>query len=130
MPSVAENPTPVTGPSKVAVAAKAAASLPLPNNGVRQTLTPPPSYFKPLCHPNVDAVANEVDDYFLKHWNFTSAKDKKKFVGAGFSRVTCLYFPEALDDRIHFACRLLTVLFLIDGKPSYKRRRGSNPSTC
>ncbi|KAF1993247.1 Aristolochene synthase in complex with 12,13 Difluorofarnesyl diphosphate [Amniculicola lignicola CBS 123094] len=114
MPSVVASPTPVAVPSKVAVTFKAPASLPLPDNDIRQTLTPPPSYFKPLCHPNVDAVAKEVDGYFLKHWNFTSARDKKKFVNAGFSRVTCLYFPEALDDRIHFACRLLTVLFLVD----------------
>ena len=62
-------------------------------------------------------MTKEVDDYFLQHWNFDSVKAKKKFVGAGFSRVTCFYFPKALDDRIHFACRLLTVLFLIDGTP-------------
>ena len=72
--------------------------------------------FVPQCHPSVDKVSNEVDDYFLQHWPFENEKAKKKFVAAGFSRVTCLYFPKSLDDRIHFACRLLTVLFLIDGK--------------
>ena len=80
--------------------------------------SPPPSYFIPLCHPLVDSVSREVDNYFLANWNFESEKAKKKFIAAGFSRVTCLYFPKALDDRIHFACRLLTVLFLIDGQPT------------
>ncbi|KAI0113591.1 Aristolochene synthase in complex with 12,13 Difluorofarnesyl diphosphate [Nemania sp. FL0031] len=59
-------------------------------------------------------VIDEVDSYFLQHWPFPNAKAREKFVAAGFSRVTCLYFPKALDDRIHFACRLLTVLFLVD----------------
>ncbi|KAI0454854.1 Aristolochene synthase in complex with 12,13 Difluorofarnesyl diphosphate [Xylaria acuta] len=59
-------------------------------------------------------VISEVDGYFLKHWPFQGKKAREKFVAAGFSRVTCLYFPKALDDRIHFACRLLTILFLID----------------
>lgn len=78
--------------------------------------SPASSSFEPLCHPLVISVSKEVDEYFLRHWNFASDKAKKKFVDAGFSRVTCFYFPKALDDRIHFACRLLTVLFLIDGK--------------
>ncbi|KAI8623281.1 Aristolochene synthase in complex with 12,13 Difluorofarnesyl diphosphate [Xylariaceae sp. FL1651] len=60
------------------------------------------------------AVIEEVDGYFLRHWPFPGTKARKKFVAAGFSRVTCLYFPKALDDRIHFACRLLTALFLVD----------------
>ena len=64
----------------------------------------------------MEEVSREVDGYFLQHWNFKDEKARKKFLAAGFSRVTCLYFPEALDDRIHFACRLLTVLFLIDGE--------------
>lgn len=80
-------------------------------------LNPPPTLFVPISHPLVGPVTAEVDGYFLQHWNFPNEKAKQKFVNAGFSRVTCLYFPKALDDRIHFACRLLTVLFLIDGEP-------------
>jgi aristolochene synthase len=76
----------------------------------------PKSHISPLCHPRVELVTQEVDGYFLEHWPFPNDKARKKFVNAGFSRVTCLYFPKALDDRIHFACRLLTVLFLIDGE--------------
>lgn len=75
---------------------------------------PPPSTWTPACHPRVDAVASEVHNYFLDRWNFPTEQAKKTFLKAGFSRVTCLYFPLAQDDRIHFACRLLTVLFLID----------------
>lgn len=76
--------------------------------------TPPISKWTPMCHPRVEEVAREVDEYFLQHWKFSTAKSEKVFLMAGFSRVTCLYFPLAKDDRIHFACRLLTVLFLID----------------
>ncbi|KAI0390656.1 Aristolochene synthase from penicillium Roqueforti [Xylariaceae sp. FL0594] len=74
----------------------------------------PASDWTPICHPLVDEVSREVNDYFLQHWGFPSAKARSKFIDAGFSRVTCLYFPRARDDRIHFACRLLTLLFLID----------------
>lgn len=76
----------------------------------------PPAIFTPICHPLVESVSKEVDGYFLEHWKLDSEKARKRFLGAGFSKVTCLYFPKALDDRIHFACRLLTVLFLIDGE--------------
>ena len=75
---------------------------------------PPASEWTPACHPRVDAIVSQVDGYFLDHWDFPDEKAKKTFIKAGFSRVTCLYFPLALDDRIHFACRLLSVLFLID----------------
>ena len=69
-----------------------------------------------MCHPQEAAVTSEVDGYFLAKWKFPNEKARQNFVKAGFSKVTCLYFPLAKDDRIHFACRLLTLLFLIDGK--------------
>ena len=87
-----------------------------PATAATPTLSTPPSLFQHQCHRLVDPATKEVDGYFLKNWNFETEKAKKKFVAAGFSRVTCLYFPMALDDRIHFACRLLTILFLIDGE--------------
>ncbi|KAI0407180.1 Aristolochene synthase from penicillium Roqueforti [Xylaria palmicola] len=74
----------------------------------------PASKWTPLCHPRVAEVSREVDGYFLQHWEFPSTKAERVFLNAGFSRVTCLYFPLAKDDRIHFAIRLLTILFLID----------------
>ncbi len=77
---------------------------------------PPPSAWTPLCHPRADDVARTVDNYFLEHWPFLTHKYEEKFLRAGFSRVTCLYFPTAKDDRIEYACRLLTILFLIDGE--------------
>ncbi|KFA81813.1 hypothetical protein S40288_09724 [Stachybotrys chartarum IBT 40288] len=77
-------------------------------------VTPPPTEWSYLCHPRLKEVQDEVDGYFLENWNFPSFKAVRTFLDAKFSEVTCLYFPLALDDRIHFACRLLTVLFLID----------------
>lgn len=76
----------------------------------------PKSSWTAQIHPLVEQVSKDVDAYFLGNWPFPNAKARKKFVAAGFSRVTCLYFPKALDDRIHFACQLLTLLFLIDGE--------------
>ncbi|KAK2616580.1 Aristolochene synthase prx2 [Conoideocrella luteorostrata] len=74
----------------------------------------PPSRWSSKIHPLEPEVTREVDEYFLQHWPFKTDKDRKKFVAAGFSRVTCLYFPAAKDDRIAFASKLLTILFLID----------------
>ena len=86
------------------------------DDSVRLHVRPPPTVFTPICHPLVEEATREVDGYYLKHWGFPDEKARKKFVAAGFSRVTCLYFPKALDDRIAYACSLLTILFLIDGK--------------
>ncbi|TGJ88397.1 hypothetical protein E0Z10_g326 [Xylaria hypoxylon] len=74
----------------------------------------PKSDWIPLSHPRADEVSREVDGYFLNHWSFPNPKAERVFVNAGFSRVTCLYFPLAKDGRIGFACRLLTLLFLVD----------------
>lgn len=86
------------------------------NNAITNVLEPPPSIFTPICHPRLDETIKEVDGYYLQNWGFPNEKAKKKFVAAGFSRVTCLYFPKALDDRIAHACSLLTILFLVDGQ--------------
>ncbi|MCJ1461971.1 hypothetical protein MMC07_000571 [Pseudocyphellaria aurata] len=75
---------------------------------------PKPSLWKPLRHPRYLEVSQEVDDYFLKHWNFADAKAAEKFLKADFSGFACLSLPLAKDDRIHFACRFNALLFLID----------------
>lgn len=76
-----------------------------------------PSRFVPECHPREKEVTKEVNGYFIDNWGFKNGQEIQKFIDAGFPTVTCWYFPKALDDRIYFACRLLTVLFLIDGEP-------------
>ena len=81
-----------------------------------RTDTPSESIFKPVCHHLVDDAIRDVDGFYLKNWKFGSEKAKAKFVAAGFSRVSCLYFPKARDDRIRFVCSLLTILFLVDGR--------------
>lgn len=88
--------------------------MPHPIEPLLQTHSPPPSIFRPLCHPLVDEAVRDVDGYYLKYWKFGSEKARKKFVAAGFSRVSCLYFPKAEDDRIRYVCSLLTILFLVD----------------
>nr|POE75184.1 aristolochene synthase [Quercus suber]POE94735.1 aristolochene synthase [Quercus suber] len=59
-----------------------------------------PSHLEAKCHPLEKQITDEVDTFFLKWWPFDTQKDRKKFVAAGFSRVTCLYFPLSKDDHI------------------------------
>lgn len=77
---------------------------------------PEPSLWKPLRHPRYLEVSKDVDDYFIKHWNFADAKAAEKFLKADFSSFTCLSLPLAKEDRIHFACLFFALLFLIDGR--------------
>lgn len=76
----------------------------------------PPSAWTPCYHPITKEITQEVDEYFLSRWNWPDQESKDRFVAAGFSRVTCLYFPLARCDRIGLACKLLAVLFLVDGR--------------
>ncbi|KAK8872555.1 Aristolochene synthase [Apiospora arundinis] len=73
-----------------------------------------PTRFTPVCHPHVARVQKEVDTYFLENWPFPNSKSRKRFLGADFTRCMCYNYPEALDDRIAVACRLITLLFLVD----------------
>lgn len=77
---------------------------------------PPPSAWTPRCHARSAQVGPTVERYFLANWAFPTPRARARFLTAGFSTVTCLYFPLARDDRIEYACRLLTLLFLIDGE--------------
>ncbi|KAH8655284.1 Aristolochene synthase in complex with 12,13 Difluorofarnesyl diphosphate [Xylariales sp. PMI_506] len=74
----------------------------------------PKSIFVPRCHRLVERCTSHVDGYFLKHWPFPNEKSRKKFVETGFSRITCLFFPFAKDDRIELACRVFTMYFILD----------------
>jgi hypothetical protein len=76
----------------------------------------PLSAFQYRCHPRETETSEKVNDYFLQNWPFGDEKAKRKFVAAAFSQVTCLYFPLSFNDRIEHACKLLTILFLIDGE--------------
>lgn len=74
------------------------------------------SRFTPVCHPRVDDVVRDVDCYFLQHWPFPDSRIRRKFVEAEFTRNMCYNYPEALDDRIALVCKLITLLFLVDGE--------------
>lgn len=91
------------------------------------TWSKPPALWKPLRHPCCEEVSEEVDRYFLDNWKFPDNRAEKIFIKAGFSKVTSLYFPLAKNDRLHFACRLLTILFLVDGEFSHRLPRSTSP---
>lgn len=87
--------------------------IPTISHGCRTEI--PQTLFRAEIHKHEQEVTSVVNDYFLKHWPFENDRARKKFIAAGFSRVTCYYLPLALDDRIALACRLIVLLFLIDG---------------
>lgn len=91
-------------PERTKVPATASACSPIPSN------------FKPKCHPRFNEVSREVDGYFWQHWDIKDDKARREFLDAGYSRMACLCFPESLDDRIHFACRMMAAFLLIDGE--------------
>lgn len=97
-------------------------TTPVMNNGYFE---PPPSLFVGRCHPLEHQVTKEVNEYFIKHWPFENPEAVRKFCDAGYPRAACYNYPDALDDRIHFACRLLTLLFLIDGMYDVGTRKSS-----
>ena len=90
---------------------------------------PPPSTWIAQCHRHVQEVREEVDGYFLEHWRFFKeehTKDssvlayqeemlKAAFKKTDLSGFMCLSFPSVRDDRIRYACMLVTYFFLIDG---------------
>ena len=89
------------------------------------------SILEPRSHPLETQVTADVEQFFTSNWNFTDEKAVQKFHAAGFSLVTCCYFPKAKDDRIGFACRLLTLLFLIDGTYTAENcTNSSRPIIC
>lgn len=75
-----------------------------------------PSRYVAQCHSREKEMTSVVDAFFLRNWPFPDERSRKKFLAAGFSRVTCYYFPMARHDRIEHACMLLTILFLVDGE--------------
>ncbi|KAI0599443.1 Aristolochene synthase in complex with 12,13-Difluorofarnesyl diphosphate [Biscogniauxia sp. FL1348] len=72
------------------------------------------SIFKTLCHPLYPKISKEVDEYFLKHWNFPDENSRRKYIAADFNRFSCLSYPLSLDDRMELGCRFITLLFLVD----------------
>ncbi|KAI8627396.1 Aristolochene synthase in complex with 12,13 Difluorofarnesyl diphosphate [Xylariaceae sp. FL1651] len=74
----------------------------------------PASGLSAVCHPLVEKTIREVNGFYLQHWDFQDPKVRKRFEGEGYVRVTCFYLCKARDDRIALACRLVTLLFLID----------------
>ncbi|KAI0187177.1 isoprenoid synthase domain-containing protein [Xylaria flabelliformis] len=74
----------------------------------------PATAFTVRTHPLTDKVSDAVNQFFLDAWPFSGEQERKKFLGADFPRFVCYYFPNALEDRLKLACKIITHLFLID----------------
>ena len=88
----------------------------------------PASAWKALPHPLADEISREVNEYFLKNWKFPNAKAESTFLKADFPRTVTLAIPTAKYDRILFACRLITLVFLTDGNTHIPLIESSSPS--
>lgn len=62
-----------------------------------------------------DTVSEQVENYILTHWDFASEREKQLFLTTDISGLACQCFAYALDERIHMAAVLFSVVFLIDG---------------
>ncbi|KAK7000163.1 Aristolochene synthase in complex with 12,13 Difluorofarnesyl diphosphate [Favolaschia claudopus] len=93
-------------------------SAPSPKHGVDQLPSwmagLPPTIFIPKIHPLREDITQDVNAFFLAHWPFPNEKARKKFVESDFCYALCATWPESLDDRMRHACRLVTLVFLID----------------
>ncbi|KAK6984773.1 Aristolochene synthase in complex with 12,13 Difluorofarnesyl diphosphate [Favolaschia claudopus] len=74
----------------------------------------PPTIFVPKVHPMRKDISLDVNAYFLGHWPFPNEKARRKFIDSDFCYGLCATWPESVDDRMNHACRLFTLLFLVD----------------
>ncbi|KAL8865288.1 MAG: hypothetical protein Q9198_009393, partial [Flavoplaca austrocitrina] len=87
--------------------------------------------FATRCHPDANAICEELDGFFAQHWPWSDQKACEEFLKADLNRWTCWVYPLARSDRIFDIAKLITVLFLLDdvaeetsfedGKALYKR---------
>ncbi|KAL8864572.1 MAG: hypothetical protein Q9198_009780, partial [Flavoplaca austrocitrina] len=87
--------------------------------------------FATRCHPDANAICEELDAFFAQHWPWSDQKAREDFLKADLNRWTCWVYPLARSDRIFDIAKLITALFLLDdvaeetsfedGKALYKR---------
>ena len=77
---------------------------------------PPPTVFPITYHPQADHVCAELDAFFYRYWPWKSEAAREHFLRSEINRWACLAFPLAREDRIMEACRVNTLLFLLDGE--------------
>lgn len=73
-----------------------------------------PTLLEARTHHRTDEIVKSVNDFFLEHWPFKTAKHRQRFTEEGHPWYVCALFPLSLDERLLWACRLLTLGFLID----------------
>jgi len=78
----------------------------------------PPTQFAIKCHPRAAQVTAELDAFFIKYWPFKDEKARESFKAGQYNLWACMALPSAHDDRVHDACKVNTLLFLLDGMTS------------
>ncbi|KIJ33654.1 hypothetical protein M422DRAFT_35398, partial [Sphaerobolus stellatus SS14] len=72
------------------------------------------SRITPRLHPKTNEVIPRVDEWFLHHWPFLSEAVYEEFKSSGPTLFTCYCMPDALDERLELACKILNTVFIVD----------------
>lgn len=96
----------------------------------------PKSDFAVLQHPLYESLKKETDQYFIDNWPFlfpnedNNKKSLDKFLKANYPLCASLYFPQSKDERLRFAARMFSVVFIVDGMfeptPSLTKKTSQN----
>ncbi|KIJ41383.1 hypothetical protein M422DRAFT_255573 [Sphaerobolus stellatus SS14] len=73
-----------------------------------------PSRITPRLHPQTNEVISRVDEWFLKHWPFPNEAAREEFQSSDIALFTCYTMPDALNERIELACKMVNLMFLFD----------------
>ncbi|KIJ33652.1 hypothetical protein M422DRAFT_264267 [Sphaerobolus stellatus SS14] len=56
----------------------------------------------------------QVDEWFLHHWPFLNEAISEEFKSSDLALFTCYVAPDALDERLEVACKLIKIGFVVD----------------
>ncbi|KAK5999161.1 Aristolochene synthase [Cladobotryum mycophilum] len=92
-----------------------------PNEAAKPFSSPPStnvliplSKWAATCHPMMDQVTKESNEYFLIHWHFPSEESKQKFLEQDLTGWVGWDYPTALPSRLLICTKYMTYFFLTD----------------
>ncbi|SMY21862.1 unnamed protein product [Zymoseptoria tritici ST99CH_1A5] len=65
-------------------------------------------------NPLLAAIATQTTTSILTSWPFSTNASRSRFLAANIPSLTCCLFPYAIEERIHIAASLVSLLLLLD----------------
>ncbi|SMR46716.1 unnamed protein product [Zymoseptoria tritici ST99CH_1E4] len=65
-------------------------------------------------NPLLAAIATQTTTSILTSWPFSTNASRSRFLAADIPSLTCCLFPYAIEERIHIAASLVSLLLLLD----------------